>query len=209
LDRKIAQAKAGAGGNVEDADIVPDYADLTIERAQGLWLARQKALDALLKRVASQAQQSSQPATSQQDEQAETNTTEEQDEDPAGHSPQASEPEDIAASSPLGQPEAPAPDEVRTKSEPDDTLPLNASPGSDGTANGVQVKPEPGINTSQAQIKSEAVDPTAALRIKPDPDADSALDPGDTQEQAHPTGFTVKSEHVDDIATDLTGWDDL
>lgn len=209
LDRKIAQAKAGAGGNVEDADIVPDYADLTIERAQRLWLARQKALDALLKRVASQAQQSSQPATSQQDEQAETNTTEEQDEDPAGHSPQASEPEDIAASSPLGQPEAPAPDEVRTKSEPDDTLPLDASPGSDGTANGVQVKPEPGINTSQAQIKSEAVDPTAALRIKPDPDADSALDPGDTQEQAHPTGFTVKSEHVDDIATDLTGWDDL
>lgn len=209
LDRKIAQAKAGTMGDVAHKGAVPDYADLTIERAQRLWLARQKALDALLKRVASQEQQLSQPATSQQNEQAETSTTQEQDEHPAEHPPQAFEPEGTAAPLPSDQLESRAADEAHTKPEPDDAVSLDVDAGSDDAANSVHVKPEPDINTSQAQIKSEAVDPTAALRIKPDPDADSALDPSGTQEQAHPTGFTVKSEHADDTAADLTGWDDL
>lgn len=55
LDRKIAQAKAKLQGanpeQVTAGGAVSGYEDLTVDRAQRLWLARQKALDALQKRI--------------------------------------------------------------------------------------------------------------------------------------------------------------
>ncbi|CBQ68969.1 conserved hypothetical protein [Sporisorium reilianum SRZ2] len=68
LDRKIARVRAGLGGTGEVGGAVEKYEGLTVEKAQRLWLARQKALDALQKRASAQAasQEQRQPAPTEE-----------------------------------------------------------------------------------------------------------------------------------------------
>ncbi|KAJ1017762.1 hypothetical protein NDA16_005080 [Ustilago loliicola] len=228
LDRKIASTKAKLQRSEEAvADLQVDkYEDLTMERAQRLWLARQKALDALQKRMANQSAPASQ-AEAQQAEPGHAANTEpianHEDalptppaessaaavEVPATDADQAAEAQDVAVK-PEPEPEPPALDAASLPTEPpatDEPMPsTDTAPASQAEV--PAVKPEP-IDVPLTSLE-------APIRIKDE--EDTSLPPlTANHSQAHLNAqdqvddkSNVKLEPTaDDDGEDLTGWDDL
>lgn len=178
LDRKIAKAKALVQGN-EVREEVGKYEGLTVEKAQRLWLARQKALDALQKRL------SSQPPPSQ-----ERDVVEQQQ----AASPEKTAPVQAAAASPS------------PTHEPTHELPHETPEGQHATVKDEPRSPDDPVSTAspQSQIKLEPAHSTLTSppHIK-DERSPSALEDADQDVK-----LMVKLEPAHDEG-DLTGWDDL
>lgn len=193
LDRKIAQtrAKLQPSGERGDAPVENKYADLTLDRAQRLWLARQKALDALQKRVAQQTTESDPPsqptqppseAVSAEETVSAVNDTE------AAPADASTAPGSAAADS------ADAPAEEAT---------VKAEPAAAAVASPPAVKPEPSSPTLPAP-------PAGPIRVKDEPGSPApnlALEHSEEEEDSK--AGILKPDPDQDDPDDLTGWDDL
>ena len=210
LDRKISEAKKTLRGDTEGTveDQVSKYEDLTVDRGQRLWLARQKALEALQKRVTSQSAQASQSDA----QVTEADATQEEPasiaEDPAAAPTEAVE---MTSSAPGTAEEAAAQDST-VKPEPE-SIPLDTGDSADNTTTEVQqVKPEPAPITlnsinSPIHVKEEPSSTPPPLFNGPVEEEPVEEEPVEEEEDDK---SKVKLEPTeDDGGEDLTGWDDL
>ncbi|CCF48648.1 hypothetical protein NDA10_003821 [Ustilago hordei] len=214
LDQKIARIKAKAQRTEEAAaDVQVDkYRDLTMERAQRLWLARQKALAALQNRWTNQ----SMPPSQVEVQQAEDMTTNIQPSSSENEAvlPQAESSQTAVsttvAEAPLSSQDVAAKVDLESTEQPaaDEPMPSNdatpdASP-STSQANVPTVKPEPPLTSLDAPIRVKDEEDTVSLPL--------ATDQAQTEsvEEEEDDKSKVKLEPTeDDDGPDLTGWDDL
>lgn len=146
LDRKIAGAKAKLqGGEAEER--VNGYEDLTIEKGQRLWLARQKALEALQKRLSSQA-----PAEEPDADDGPTpimdDTTEASADPPVAAS--------VPAATVKSEPEPATPTQV--KSEPPDPSPILVKQEGDTSIPPLTIDDDPAEDDKSTVVKLEPQD---------------------------------------------------
>ncbi|SPO30715.1 uncharacterized protein UTRI_05332 [Ustilago trichophora] len=199
LDRKIDLFKAKLQGREEATveDKVNAYEDLTIDKGQRLWLARQKALDALQKRVASQ---SSQLEASEPQEAV------------AAAEPTAS-PLEASAPTPTPSPPPLAPSDVEPA--PANKPAVKAEPSKASIPDAVLEDPSDATVT----IKPESTSPTftspadLTIRVKAEPEPIFLLNHRIQDEPQDEKSKVVKlestQENIDGDGEDLTGWDDL
>ncbi len=216
LDRKISQAKTRlqVEGVVGGAEEVNEYADLTVEKAQRLCLARQKALEVLQKRVANVSAQASQPEAVEAAEAAEAE-------------PDATPAEDTITDAGLTEEHDSGPAAASIADE-------EARPDANGDGDGEELKAEPvpiphtedaatstAVKAEPAEIPFSSLD--APIRVK-DEDEDLTLLPPPPISQPGTTADELQEEEKDDKSKiklepgteideeandDLTGWDDL
>lgn len=232
LDRKIAQTKEKLKGGESSVGAmeVNRYEDLTVERGQRLWLARQKALDALQKRVAGLETQASQAST--QEDGPPLATVEDISAEPTAE-PTAEEPSTAPIAIANEDASAIESDSATIKEEPQPTL-LDAAVESDHKPNTEAtvlddlsetdtrlVKTEPTEGTIKSEPTEASITPLAApIRVKdehpeltlpppPIPNLKSEKQEDEEQEDDKKTQVKLEPTDGDGDAHDLTGWDDL
>ncbi|SNX87093.1 uncharacterized protein MEPE_05803 [Melanopsichium pennsylvanicum] len=222
LDRRIGKFKARLQANGEEQDVVVSkYDDLTLDKGKRLWVARQKALEALQKRLTNQSAQASQSDVQDGDR---ASTTDEV------VVPNAADAVDAADAGEV--------QETTTVDLPVTTVSITQPVQGEISQNGL-VKPDPvditipaapapifvagsppEVDTSTSIIhaitivKPEPVDPALIslnnpIRVKDEPDSSLSLFSFITEDQEEDNKSKVKFETDLGETDDLTGWDDL
>lgn len=192
LDRKIGKIKHSLGAESgTDVHNVNAYEGLTVERGQRLWLARQKALEALERYAAGKASQQPVSQTQSQEDGAEAVTRVQADTMAGTAAPETEKP------SPADLPPTLAPNSVSqattVKLEPSTTDPRTAS-----------TLLSPPIKAESAEPTEPTTQPT---RIKRESSTSPTALHTDAIEPQHDMLQAAKLEQ--DNAEDLTAWDDL
>lgn len=189
LDRRIGQVKQKLVRSEHSGESkgMEKYEGLTVEKGQRLWLARQKALDALERRLAGQS--SHQTASASQTQAQGHEPQVEQQPEPAQPDPTPTDDATMPTEAEQAPPQATVKQEPSATRDPSTPIPIDEpTPASAPT-----VKAEPtDLTIPPARIKAENDPPPPAL-----PPVEEIQD-----DKTH----VVKAE---DEGEDLTGWDDL